>query len=117
MRPCRVGGRGRNLSVANVCDSSGLVLPIFEYSHSEGGCSVTGGVVISGDIIPALDGVYVFGDYCSGLLWGIARDANGDWQASDPVETNLSISSFGQGPDGETYVVDLNGTIAQMVAA
>ena len=108
---------GTHCYAEDPCDSSGLVPPIFEYSHSVGGCSVTGGVVISGDIIPALDGVYVFGDYCSGLLWGIARDANGDWHAADPVETNLSISSFGAGPDGETYIVDLNGTIAQFVAA
>lgn len=107
---------GSHCYAADPCDSNGLVMPVFEYSHSVGGCSVTGGVVISGNIIPALDGVYVFGDYCSGLLWGLARDANGDWKASDPVETNLAISSFGQGPDGETYIVDLNGTIAQMVA-
>ncbi len=108
---------GNHCYATDPCDSDNLVMPIFEYSHDVGGCSVTGGVVIQGDIIPSLDGVYVFGDYCTGLLWGLARDANGDWQASDPIETGLSISSFGQGPGGETYVVDLNGTIYQMVAA
>jgi glucose/arabinose dehydrogenase len=108
---------GTHCYATDPCDSDNLVKPVFEYSHDVGGCSVTGGVVIQGDIIPSLDGVYVFGDYCTGLLWGLARDANGDWQASDPIETGLSISSFGQGPDGETYVVDLNGAIYQMVAA
>ena len=108
---------GNHCYATDPCDSDNLVKPVFEYNHDVGGCSVTGGVVIQGDIIPSLDGVYVFGDYCTGLLWGLARDANGDWQASDPIETGLAISSFGQGPGGETYVVDLNGSIYQMVAA
>ena len=108
---------GNHCYRSDPCDSDTLVKPVFEYSHDVGGCSVTGGVVIQGDIIPNLDGVYVFGDYCTGLLWGLARDANSDWRASNPVETGLSISSFGQGPGGETYVVDLNGAIYQMVAA
>ena len=107
---------GTHCYATDPCDSDDLVKPVFEYSHDTGGCSVSGGVVIQGGIIPSLDGVYVLGDYCTGLLWGLARDANGDWQASDPIETGLSISSFGQGPGGETYVVDLNGAIYQMVA-
>jgi glucose/arabinose dehydrogenase len=98
------------------CDSSGTVLPIYEYSH-DSGCSVTGGFVVHGDTLPGLDGVYLFGDYCTGLLWATARDANSDWQTSDAIETGLSISSFGSGPNGEIYVVDLNGTIYQLVAA
>jgi glucose/arabinose dehydrogenase len=98
------------------CDSSGTVLPIDEYSH-DSGCSVTGGYVVHSDALPDLNGVYLFGDYCTGLLWAIARDANGDWQPSDAIETGLSISSFGAGPNGELYVVDLNGSIYQLVAA
>ncbi|HEX8802968.1 MAG TPA: PQQ-dependent sugar dehydrogenase, partial [Acidimicrobiales bacterium] len=43
------------------------VLPVFEYSHDEG-CSITGGVVYRGDAIPELDGAYLFGDYCNGVL-------------------------------------------------
>lgn len=98
------------------CDPDGTVLPTVEYNH-EFGCSVTGGYVMRGGLIPALDGVYLFGDYCSGLLWGTARDADGAWQTSEPVETGLNISSFGQGPDGELYVVDLNGAVYQVVEA
>jgi len=98
------------------CDPEGTVLPAVEYSHDLG-CSVTGGYVMRGGLIPALEGVYLFGDYCSGLLWGTARDADGVWQTAEPVETGLNISSFGQGPDGELYVVDLNGAIYQLVAA
>jgi glucose/arabinose dehydrogenase len=97
------------------CDPEGTILPVTEYSH-DFGCSVTGGYVVRGGLIPALEGVYFFADYCTGLLWGTARDGAGAWQTSDPVETGLSISSFGQGPDGEVYVVDLGGAVYQVVA-
>jgi glucose/arabinose dehydrogenase len=101
------------------CDSdSGLVMPFFTISHDSGqGCSVTGGPVVRGEALPSLDGVYLFADYCYGLIWATARDANGDWQTAEPMETGLGISSFGTGPDGEVYIVDLAGSIYQLVAA
>ncbi len=48
------------------CDQTGYVKPIAEYSHDLG-CSVTGGYVYRGTAQPELQGVYVFGDYCSGI--------------------------------------------------
>ncbi len=47
-----------------------LVDPVTEYPHEQGRCSVTGGYVYPGTRIPALQGTYVFGDYCSGEIWG-----------------------------------------------
>lgn len=91
------------------CDTSGFLLPVLEYTHEEGGCSITGGYVYRGEAIPGLDGIYLFGDYCSGLLWGGGQDANGDWVKSPPIETGLSISSFGEDADGNVYVTDING--------
>jgi glucose/arabinose dehydrogenase len=96
------------------CDaaSQGLTLPALEYTHDEGGCSVTGGYVYRGDAAGNLAGVFVFGDYCSGYIWGGGRDAGGDWQMSAPVESGLSISTFGQGEDGQLYVADIgSGTL------
>ncbi len=52
---------------ADTCDETGLTLPVYDYSHSEG-CSVTGGYVYRGAAIPALDGAYLFADYCSGVV-------------------------------------------------
>ncbi len=54
------------------CDSTGLTLPIWEYSHSAGQC-VTGGYVYRGDDYPDLAGMYIFGDYVSGAIWGLRR--------------------------------------------
>ena len=61
------------------------------------------------EAVPELDGVYLFADYCSGLLWGLGRDGSGEWVLSAPIETGLNISSFGEDAAGELYVTDRNG--------
>ena len=71
------------------------VPPIFEYSHSRG-CSVTGGVVYRGAAIPDLEAVYLFGDYCSGRIWGAWRDQALNWRADELLNTSMAISSFGE---------------------
>lgn len=85
------------------CDTEGFTLPVAEYTH-DFGCSVTGGYVYRGETESDLQGVYLFADYCSGLLWGMARDATGEFVVSEPVETDLNISSFGEDTAGELYV-------------
>ena len=52
------------------CRQEGLVMPIGEYPRS-GGCSVTGGFVYRGREFPLLPSAYVFGDYCTGILWAL----------------------------------------------
>ena len=85
---------------------AGHVPPIFEYSHAEG-CSVTGGYVYRGAALPALDGVYFFGDYCYGRIWATYRDAGGQFRTSVFIpDTDLIISSFGQDDAGELYLLD-----------
>jgi hypothetical protein len=78
---------------------------------------VTGGFVYRGEDNAALEGVYLFADYCSGLIWGMGRDGNEAWAVSDPVETGLSISSFGEDAAGELYVTDLSGGGVYQIAA
>lgn len=93
------------------CDSTGLTLPILEYTHPEGGCSVTGGEVYYGQNLPDLYGTYIFADFCSGLVWQGVRGDDGNWTMSDPIQSGLAISSFGVDDQGEVYVVDLNSGI------
>ncbi|MFN8630983.1 MAG: PQQ-dependent sugar dehydrogenase [Chloroflexota bacterium] len=98
------------------CDPAGVTMPVAEYSHNEG-CAIVGGVVYRGAAIPALQGAYLFGDYCSGTLWAI--DAGGADQ-QEPVKllaTGLSLSSINAGDDGEVYLTDLRGTVQRLVAA
>lgn len=89
------------------CDRRGLEEPIFDYPHEEGNCSITGGYVYRGTQIPALVGAYIFGDFCSGKIWALAREGT-DWNATALLDTDLSLSSFGEDEAGELYVTDLN---------
>ncbi|HSM37843.1 MAG TPA: PQQ-dependent sugar dehydrogenase, partial [Candidatus Limnocylindrales bacterium] len=89
------------------CDQSPYVKPIAEYSHDLG-CSVTGGHVYRGREQPALVGVYVFGDYCSGTLFTLQVD-EGTITPKPVAQTGLNISTFGTGEDGEIYLADVRG--------
>ena len=100
---------------ADGCDADGLILPVVDYPANIG-CAVTGGYVYRGEREPALSGVYLFADVCSGLVWGLGRDANGDWALSQPVDTDLRISSFGEDAAGELYLVDLSGGLFRVTA-
>lgn len=93
------------------CSTDGLTLPVVEYSHDEGGCSVTGGYVYRGNAAPELRGVYLFADYCTGFLWGLGRDDSGEWALSSPIETGLRVSSFGEDLDGNLYLTASDGTL------
>ena len=84
------------------CDQTGLTLPVAEYSHDEG-CSVTGGEVYRGGVYPDLMGTYLFGDFCSGLIWGLSR-AGEEWQVTELLDSNLEITTFGIGKDRSVYV-------------
>jgi glucose/arabinose dehydrogenase len=94
----------------------GAVLPIFEYGR-DAGCSVTGGYVYRGEEIPGLEGVYLYADYCSAGIRGLQMD--GDAVIDDrtwdlPVE---QVQSFGQGDDGELYVLLASGPVLKITAA
>ncbi len=99
------------------CDTSGLTMPVTEYSHAPGNCSVTGGYVYRGSQYKSIDGAYFFTDYCSGTIWGLTRDASGKWSQSKVAQGSAGYSSFGQDGNGELYVCDLsNGTIYHLTA-
>ena len=83
-----------------------LVEPVTEYSHTEGGCSVTGGGVYRGADLPEWQGVYLYGDYCSGYIWGLLRAPGGAWHSQLLFKTGFTISSFGVDDFGEIYVTN-----------
>lgn len=89
------------------------VMPVAEYDHSQG-CSVTGGVVYRGQDLPAWQGIYLYGDYCSGMIWGLVRDSQGNWENRLLFETNFLITSFGEDAQGEVYLADIAGNIARL---
>jgi len=97
------------------CGSITQVPPVAEYGHSAG-CAVTGGYVYRGDRQPALVGTYLFADYCSGTIWTLPAGSAG-LTPRILAETGLQISSFGEGDDGEIYLVDRSaGGVYRVVA-
>jgi uncharacterized repeat protein (TIGR03806 family) len=82
--------------------------PVHQYGRNLG-FSVTGGFVYRGSALPALVGSYLFADYGSGRIWRLTSNGSGGFTSQELLDTNLGISSFGEGNDGELYVVDLNG--------
>jgi hypothetical protein len=84
------------------CDTTGKVLPIVEYGHVNGDCSVTGGYRHRGPS-GALWGTYIYGDYCSGRIWGATFNGT-SWSAVELINSPYLISSFGEDEAGEVYV-------------
>ena len=98
---------------------AGHAAPIYTYDHSGGACSVTGGPVYRGDRLPALDGVYLFGDFCSGQIVGLERLDDGSLLVGDVVTDRGvgSIVSFGQDDAGEVYVLGSGGSVSLLEPA
>ena len=94
----------------------GAVPPVIQYSHGADGCSVTGGFVIRDPRLSALDGRYLYGDFCSGKLW-TANLRPGRLAATVrgalPIKVPL-LASFGEGSDGRIYVVSLGGRVSRL---
>ena len=92
------------------------VPPIFEYSHSGGACSITGGYVVRDRSLPSLYGRYVYGDYCTGDLHSLVPAIP---HAKDDRSLDLnvpSVSSFGEDNQNHIYVTSLDGPVYRLVA-
>ncbi len=103
-----------NYDTSRTCTTYGaLTSPILEYAHGPNdsiGCSVTGGYRYRGAQFPALDGIYLYGDYCTGVIWG--GSFNGaSWTSSQLADTSYNISSFGEDEAGELYLANLDGAV------
>jgi glucose/arabinose dehydrogenase len=86
--------------------------PVAEYDHGVG-CSVTGGEVIRDPRLPAWSGVYLYGDYCTGRVWGLLSKDQG-WLNQLLFEATFRLSSFGQDSIGRIYLVDHQGGIYRL---
>lgn len=122
------GGRGLNFgwkimegsgcfAPASGCNTSGLTLPVLEYSHAEG-CSITGGVVYRGNAVAMLAGHYLYADFCAGwvrsfrLVGGAVQNAT-TWPALAPP--GGGVTSFGVDAAGEAYLMTSGGSVYQVV--
>ena len=91
------------------CNNGSLKLPIIEYDHSVG-CSITGGYRYRGSKNPRLYGLYIYGDFCSGRIWGADEVETGRWTTTELVDTDFFISAFGEDEAGEIYFAQWSST-------
>lgn len=92
------------------------VRPTIQYSH-DSGCSVTGGFVYRGSDIPALQGRYLFSDFCSGTVWSANAETKSDIRQEKELGPKLAgVTTFGEDAEGELYIVGA-GTVYRFTAA
>ncbi|MGE3977086.1 MAG: sorbosone dehydrogenase family protein [Nitrospira sp.] len=98
------------------CNNGALTLPILEYTHDNGACSVTGGYVYRGQTAPTIQGTYFYADFCAGFVRSF-RFHNGsalertEW----PLLAASSITSFGQDGLEELYLLTKAGRVSRIV--
>jgi glucose/arabinose dehydrogenase len=99
------------------CDQAGLTLPTFEYGRNQG-CSIIGGYVYRGSELPALQGLYFYGDFCQqwvhSFRFNTAATEETDWPA---LRATSPLTSFGVDAAGELYILESSGKVSKIVAA
>jgi glucose/arabinose dehydrogenase len=96
------------------CQAAGLVAPVATYGHDMN-CAVVGGYVYRGPTATGLTGTYLFGDLCTGGVFALTGSADQGWKRVELGFQPIKISSFGEDPAGELYVVDLQGGVVYRV--
>lgn len=92
------------VSSSTDCNDGSLSLPIIEFDHSLGNCSITGGYRYRGTFYPGLAGIYFYADFCSGRIWGANLNVSGTWATEELLDSDLLISTFGEDENGELYL-------------
>jgi glucose/arabinose dehydrogenase len=93
----------------------GHVPPAIQRFHSDGNCSITGGVVVRDPVLSALRGRYVFGDFCRGRIESaVLRGNRARKVRSTPLQVD-NLSSFGEDARGRAYVTSLSGPVYRLV--
>ncbi len=100
------------------CDTTGLVLPIWEYGRGQGK-TIIGGYVYRGQLLTNLVGKYIYGDFISGRIWalvydGVSVNSNEELLKISSGDSFL-ISSFGLDEQGELYISGLDGKVYVIV--
>ena len=106
---------GTNCTGLSGCTcNSGLVLPVDEYSHAGGNCSITGGYRYRGSEMPSMYGRYFYADYCADNVWSVEFNGSTisnkiNHETDLAIPGSVSITSFGEDANGELYIVDASG--------
>ena len=98
------------------CNQTGLTAPDFEYEHAQG-CSITGGYVYRGAAVPAIQGLYFYGDFCQGWVRSFRYAAGSVTEVTDwpSLRPGGPVLSFGEDAAGELYVMSSSGGVFKVI--
>jgi len=99
---CYEGNHEYNTSLCNYPE---YIYPIWEYNHSLGRCSITGGYVYHGQNVPELEGKYIYADYCASTIWALTYDGSNPATNETLLTAPASVVSFGVDEHQEFYVI------------
>jgi Glucose / Sorbosone dehydrogenase len=86
--------------------------PIHAYSHSQGRCSITGGVVVRDGSLTNLYGRYLYADFCQGRLRSFIPGLGRATDDKPLDDTFANPTSFTTSPfDQRVYVTGLGGQV------
>jgi mono/diheme cytochrome c family protein len=93
-----------------------IVMPTIEHPHSEMR-SLTGGIVYYGDKFPELNGVYVYGDFGTGRIFGARYEGGKVTWHRELARTTLQIVGFREDKHGDLFVLDDGGGLWKLETA
>jgi glucose/arabinose dehydrogenase len=93
----------------------GAIKPVITERHSDGNCSITGGVIIRDPKLPAWRGRYVFGDFCRGVIQTAVLSGGRAKNLTDRKLEVAQLSSFGEDALGRVYATSLDGPVYRFV--
>jgi len=96
---------GNDCLVGEGCSSLGMTGPVITYPHTEGHCSITGGLYVANPALPSLDDALIYADFCAGTIYRYDRMQG----QTIVLDTTIQISSFGSDGAGRVYVADYAG--------
>lgn len=97
------------------CGAASLyTFPVHEYGRGDGSCSVTGGYVYRGADFPLLYGLYLYSDYCNGMIWGL-KNEGGEWVNEPLFDSVNQPTTMGEDYRGELYLGSLDGSLYRVV--
>ncbi|HVE64149.1 MAG TPA: PQQ-dependent sugar dehydrogenase [Mycobacteriales bacterium] len=116
---CREGTNDTTVQYGgSYCSGRSFTEPVWQYfTGSSGRCAVIGGYVYRGARYSSvMNGVYLYGDYCTGEIWGLAKN-NGGWSSALLLDHSGNITSFGEDSSGELLMADAGGIVYRIAAA
>ena len=99
---------------APTCTTTGLTMPLLDYDHTVG-CAIAAGYVYRGKQVPALNGIYVYGDFCAPAIHGVVQQG-GRVVEQRNIASLGSLTTFGEDKTGELYAASREGTVYRFTA-